>query len=153
MISSTEFFITGVQQTFDHFLAFKLTFESLSPNWRKKLQWSSTPWYSYISEYLLSTDNSLIHAFAIFGNLPNYGLYVFSMYVSDGSIFGSRYKASIGWVAVWGISLNGDNIAAIVQWLGIQYLIILNIASTTSVIRTFTPGILLTCQFDQSATK
>ena len=114
MISDSEFFMIGnhPSSTYDlHF--YKFTFLNANVDWANILSWASGTWSSSESESVLSSDNSKIYSFFIFGSTRY--LYFATFAVSNGNVLSSRYKSNIGWAGVYGSASNGNSIMTIIM--------------------------------------
>ena len=112
MVSNNQFFVIGSASASSNNLnLYKITFSSTSVHWADQITCSGT-WSGSFSESLLSSDQSTIYSFFLFGPPSTYYLYFAGLSVTDGSVVTTRYKSSTTASNVWGSALNGDYVVA-----------------------------------------
>ena len=132
-VSDSSIFMLGYDPSSPYELRlYKHTFGSTSPDWSLKLAWPSGTWTTEFSESLLVS--STIYTFFPYGSSTKY-VYMAMISLSDGTV-SNRYKSSISCTEVYGSGVNGDYIAASVQWSSF-YLLMFNKASNLFDIRSF----------------
>ena len=108
MVSNNQFFVLGSASASPNNLnLYKITFSSTSVDWANQIVNSGT-WTASNSESILSSDQSIIYSFFLFGTFPTYYLYFAGLSVTDGSVETTRYMSNISVTSVWGSALNGD---------------------------------------------
>ena len=132
-ISDSCMFMLGIHPSPPYQLHFyKHTFGGTSPDWSLQLSWPSGTWFIDESESLLISSS--IYTFFPYGSTRY--LYMTVISVSDGTV-SNRYKSSISCTTVWGSGVNGDYIAASVQWSPSYYLLMFNRATNLFDIKSF----------------
>ena len=105
-ITDSQIFFGGIDSSPNDLHFIKMTLGNTVADWSNKILWSSSPWASFGSEALLSSDGSLIYSFFTFGN-PKY-IYFITFKTTDGSVVGNRYKSSSQIDSVFGSVLMGN---------------------------------------------
>ena len=112
MVSNNQFFVIGsASASSNHLNLYKITFSSTSVDWANQIACSVT-WSASNSESLLSSDNSTIYSFFIFGPSSAYYLYFAGLSATDGSVTTTRYKSNTFESNMYGSALNGDYVVA-----------------------------------------
>ena len=145
-ISDSSMFMLGSDPFPPYQLHFyKHTFGETSPDWSLKLSWPSGTWYASNSESLLISSS--IYAFFPYGSSSVSYIYIAMISLSDGTV-SNRYKSSLSCTQVYGSGVNGDYIAASVQWSS-YYLLMFNRATNLFNIKLFS-GLLYGIGLDTS---
>ena len=111
MVSNNQFFVLGVPSASPYNLQiYKITFLSTSVDWANQITCTSGTWYSSNSESILSSDQSTIYSFFLFGSSTY--LYFAGLSVAGGSVVTTRYKSSTSVSRVLESALNGDYVVA-----------------------------------------
>ena len=99
------------------------------------MSWQSGTWAVNAAETMISSDNSKIYSFYLYGSAPAY-IYFVTLSVSNGSVLGSRYKSNIAWSNIYGSQINGDYLLVNTNWVN-QFITFVNTATSVIINRAF----------------
>ena len=131
-----QMYFMGVWDSVNYnFCMVKYTYNNSSVDWAKTIVCVSTNWTTSLSESKLSTDNTKIYSFFVFGNPTMF--YLITLSFANGSVIGNRYRSSVTWMQVYGSAINGNYVAANLVWSSISYLVLYNTATSAINLKTF----------------
>ena len=141
LLSSGDIFLPGYDTGTPVNLHFyKLTYGSTSVSWANQIVTSGGQINAGSSTS--SSDNSKIYSLSVAFESGISNLYFMTFLSSDGSVSGSRYKSDPGVTGMYGSSLNGNYLLALIFASSAPRIVIINISTFSFTSKQFSGSVL-----------
>ena len=148
MISDSQFALTAKDSSINYYF-YKVTFGSSTADWSNQILWSSSPsWVTGIADMALSSDSTNLYTFFPYGTAAYLHFITFNL--STGNVVGTSYVSNSIITNVYGITVSGNYIVAVVNDSTYGYIVIFNISTSAFTIKTFS-GNLNGCVVDSTS--